>query len=220
MAAADPRLVSALTEQLARRQVTLAGGARHVGWKLGMGDAERIGQGPVVGHLTSATQLEPDAAFVTSDDAWLHADVELTAVIGRDIGAGGDVAAAIGGWAVALELVDLGQGGDDPEAIVAANVFHRAFALGPTLPSADLPPEGLTGSLSVNGKILASAAVADVEGRLAAAARILSAVGESLRAGDRVITGSIVQEPVRLGDALVADLGPLRSVALRVRAPG
>src|SRR5215208_2778634 len=140
MASVDPRLVSALTEQLARRQAAFARGARRVGWKLGMGDAERIGQGPVVGHLTSATRLEPGAVFVTSGDARLHADVELTAVIARAVGAGGDVAAAIGGWAVALELVDLGQGGDDPEAIVAANVFHRAFALGPTRPSSDLTP--------------------------------------------------------------------------------
>ena len=216
MAAVDPRLVSALTEQLARRQAAFADGARRVGWKLGMGEAERIGQGPVVGHLTSATQLEPGAAFVISDDARLHADVELAALIGSDVGAGGDVAGAIGGWAVALELVDLGQGGDDPEAIVAANVFHRAFALGPTSASSGSPPGGLAGGLSVNGQLRASASVPDVGPRLAAAAGILASVGESLRRGDRVITGSIVQEPVRPGDALVADLGPIGSVTLRV----
>jgi hypothetical protein len=34
----DPRLAEALSEQLAQRHAALAHGAKHVGWKLGMGD--------------------------------------------------------------------------------------------------------------------------------------------------------------------------------------
>jgi hypothetical protein len=73
----DPRLVAALTEQLSRWRMALAHGAERVGWKLGMGEGERIGPGPVIGHLTSATRLEPGAAYRAEGavdpgaDAWI-----------------------------------------------------------------------------------------------------------------------------------------------------
>jgi hypothetical protein len=40
----DPRLAAALASQLERWRATLAGGAARVGWKLGVGEGERIGQ--------------------------------------------------------------------------------------------------------------------------------------------------------------------------------
>jgi 2-keto-4-pentenoate hydratase len=198
--AVDPQLVAALTRQLELRRDVLSQGARRVGWKLGVGEAERIGRGPVVGHLTSATQLEPGGVFESSRDGRLHADVELAAVFGSEARPGEDVIAAVSGWGAALELVDLRQAGDAPQAIVETNVFHRAFALGPAPAAA--------------GR--AGARVPDVEDRLRSVPHILASVGESLRPGDRVITGSIVQEPVQPGDVLVADLGPLGSVTLNL----
>jgi 2-keto-4-pentenoate hydratase len=47
---------------------------------------------------------------------------------------------------------------------------------------------------------------------------VLASVGEHLRPGDRVLTGSIVQEPVAAGELVVADLGPLGSVGVRLSA--
>ena len=41
-----------------------------------------------------------------------------------------------------------------------------------------------------------------------------SAAGEQLRAGDLLITGSLVQVRVAAGDEVVADLGALGSVGL------
>jgi 2-keto-4-pentenoate hydratase len=214
MDAIDPRLVAALTRQLEGRRRALAGGARRVGWKLGMGDAERIGTGPVVGHLTSATQLEPGGTFPAGDAAALHADVELAVEIAADVGPGDDVRAAIGGYAAALELVDLDAADRDAEAIVAANIFHRAFAVGATVPP--MPLDGVLGRLVVDGDQRGAAPAKDVADRLAAAARIVASVSDALRAGDRVITGSIVQAPVGAGRRVVADLGPVGSVALRI----
>ena len=43
---------------------------------------------------------------------------------------------------------------------------------------------------------------------------LLAAAGEQLRAGDLLISGSVVQVPVAAGDEVVADLGPLGSVGL------
>ncbi len=199
MSDVDPRLVAAMHEQLAARPP----GATHVGWKYGGGAGERIGGEIAVGHLTSATTLEDGSTYRGAGD--LHADAELAVELGAD--------AAISGYGAALEIVDL-AGPATPEAVVAANDFHRAVAFGAFSEGC---PLGLDGALFVNGERRDSApALTDVSDRIAAVARVLGAVGESLRPGDRIITGLIVQVPVAPGDEVVAALGGLGRVALRI----
>jgi hypothetical protein len=53
----DPRLVAATERQLLALRRTLADGYARIGWKLGIGNAERIGDSLAVGHLTTATRL-------------------------------------------------------------------------------------------------------------------------------------------------------------------
>jgi 2-keto-4-pentenoate hydratase len=231
----DPRAVEALRTQLTHRRATLSGGARHVGWKLGVGDAERIGDEQLaVGHLTTATVLSIGGTYhpavgmplAERPDSWaadaerpmaLAADAEIAVTIGRDCGAAPDLAAmreAIGGYAGALELVDLADVDDTPEAIVARNVFHRAVAFGPSRSS--LPVDG-EARLVVDGAVRAAGPAApDLAARVCAAARLLSTVGEELHAGDRVITGSIVQVRIDPGSEVVADFGVLGSLHLTV----
>jgi hypothetical protein len=129
----DPVLVAALREQLGRRS---ADGHR-VGWKVGRGDRERIGDGIAVGHLTSATLLESGSTY--RDGSGLHADAEITLRISEDF----------------------------------------------------------------------SETVRSV-------ARVVGAVGEVLRRGDRIITGSVVQVAVSSGDDVVADFGSLGRVAVSI----
>lgn len=211
--AIDPRLIRATRLQLEERDAALADGAERVGWKLGMGDSERIGSGPAVGHLTSATRLEPGASVCIAAYEAPHADVEIAVQFAADADPEVDVSRAIGGYACALELVDLGTSGDPPDAIVATNIFHRAFALGPRV---DRLPDGVVGTLLVNGTVRAVCPADDLSKRLRRTAQLLAEVGEELRAGDWVITGSVVQEPVAEGDELCADLGPLGSVTLQL----
>jgi 2-keto-4-pentenoate hydratase len=135
-----------------------------VGWKVGAGDRERIGDGIVVGHLTSASVLDPGATYRADSAAALHADAEVALLIGRD--------GAIDGYATALELVD---GVRVARAAVGRDHIEKAHS------------------------------VAD----------LLDAVGE-LRAGDRLITGSVVQVPVEPGSRVVADFGELGRVAIDV----
>jgi 2-keto-4-pentenoate hydratase len=216
----DPRLASALAVQLERWRTTLASGAERVGWKLGVGERERIGSGPVIGHLTSATQLEPGAVYLAGSGrvVALHADAEVALELGLDVEPDADpddVLAAIAGCGAALELVDLGGPPDDPQRIVAANVFHRAYAFG----SLDQrwPAEGIEGRLIVNGEIRASAAATDdLAERVRVVAVLLAAMGERLQAGDRIIMGSIVQVPVDPGDSVTADVGALGRVYLTI----
>jgi 2-keto-4-pentenoate hydratase len=120
---------------------------------------------------------------------------------------------AIGGYAAALELVDL-AGTDDPERIVAENIFHRAVAFGPVQRA--LPPS-LEGRLAVGGETRAAgAADGDYVSLVAAVARELGAVGERLEPGDRIITGSFIQVPVDVGDEVAAELGALGRAELSI----
>ena len=59
----DPRLAAALAVQFEQWRAALRGGAGRVGWKLGMGHGERIGDEVAIGHLTSATLLDPGATY-------------------------------------------------------------------------------------------------------------------------------------------------------------
>jgi hypothetical protein len=190
-------LAQALEAQLADWRATLAGGAERVGWKLGMGDRERMGGGPVIGHLTSASRVAPGD---------LAADAEIAVLVG----AGG----AIAGYSAALEICDLG-GEDPPEAIVAANVFHRAFALSGRV---DRRIEGgVEAALVVGGeRVAAGRSAADLGPRVRAAAELLREMGEELCEGDWIITGSVVQALIQPGDEVIADLGPLGRVGLTI----
>jgi 2-keto-4-pentenoate hydratase len=189
----DPRLVAAFQRQLAQRR------GERVGWKVGAGEAERIGETLSVGHLTSETLLDPGATYDTRG-ARLHVDAEVAVVIGD-------------GYTAALELVDLGNEGTGAENVVATNIFHRAVAFGPA--RRELPP-GLTGRLLVNGEVRVEGTVTNVLDRIREAAAVLAAAGERLEPGDRIITGSVVQVPVQSGDEVTADFGPLGSVTVRL----
>jgi hypothetical protein len=162
------------------------------------------------------------SAAATSDARWdsaYHAPVlvdEVCAllrtserVLDCTLGGGGRSLALLESGVRSVTAIDR-----DPEAIVAANVFHCAFVLGATVPPIVL--DRVVGRLVVDGETRDEAPAEDVDDRLAAAARIVAAGGDGLLAGDRIITGSIVQVPVAPGSRVVADLGPLGSVGLEI----
>lgn len=215
----DSRLVAALAEQLANRRRLIDAGATHVGWKLGMGRRESIGGEIAVGHLTSATCLESGSTYRAgaAGGRW-HADAEVAVELGRDVDPRGNAATvrdAIAAYGAALEIVDLADLPGEPESVVAANVFHRAVAFGQW--RAAMPNGSVEGRLVVNGAERAADRVADdLAERLLAAARLLEAVGERIAPGDRIIMGSVVQVPVRVGDGIVADFGALGAARLAI----
>jgi hypothetical protein len=197
--AVDPRLVSALRRQLAQG----SRGAR-IGWKIGRGDAERIGGSIAVGHLTAASVLESGASY-RDGGRDLHADAEVALELVDE--------QTIGGYRAALEIVDLGDRGDS-EAIVATNIFHRAVCFGEL--SAQRPDRA-RGALVVNGEVRQAASIdEDFEATLKTVRGILDAVDERLAAGDRIITGSIVQVPIESGDDVAAEIDGLGRVAVSV----
>jgi 2-keto-4-pentenoate hydratase len=205
-------VVAAFEAQLERRGATLGGGATPVGWKLGFDipELERLGAEPVVGHLTSATLLRSGTRYRADRAADLRAETELAVEIGQ--------AGAIAGIAVALELVDVARPPDGLEGIVAGNVFHRAFVLGPV--RAPRPTTGLAATLYVGGELRQSARLeGDPAEPLAAAGLLLEAVGERLRPGDRVLTGSVNHVPVAPGDEVAVQIEGLGRLELTVERP-
>jgi 2-keto-4-pentenoate hydratase len=196
-------LVAALQRQRERRQSELAAGAQRVGWKVGQGDWSEFGVDLAFGYLTSATQLDPGATYAGGGEQ-LYADAELAVQIRAD---------AIATYAPAIEIVDLG-GPSDPEAVVATNIWHRAFALGTAQPSL---PDAAQARLIVNGEVRGTAPPPDdLHERVRVVAQLLTAVGERLEPGDWIITGNVAQVPVADGDEVTADFGALGAAELRI----
>ncbi len=220
----DPRarrVPPALQAQLRVRRAELDSGATRVGWKVGLHIAEVeevMGSEPVFGYLTSATRLEPGSTFHTRGVRALRAESEVAIELDRDVRSTDDpetVRAAVAGLAAALELVDVDPPVEGFEEVVADNVYHRAFALGPTRKV--VPGTWLESTCRVNGEIRASGTTSkDFAAKLVAIARQLEAVDEGLRAGDRIITGSLTHVPVRAGDAVEISIEPLGSLAIQI----
>jgi 2-keto-4-pentenoate hydratase len=213
----DQRLVSALAKQLERRQAALRRGARHIGWKLGTGERESIGGEIAVGFLTSETMLPAAGSYRSAGRAELHADAEAVVELDRELDPSKDATAAlqaIGRYGAALEIVDLARLPDEPQSVVIGNVFHQAVAFAD---SEFADPGELTVSLLVNGQLRAVGAwPRDLADRITRAAHLLAAVDERLRAGDRIITGSIVQVPVKASDRVVAHFGDVAALRLDI----
>ena len=212
--------------QLELRRERLAGGDDPLGWKVGFGSPpalERLGtDAPLVGFLTRSAVVDSGSAVAVGDWAAPVAEPEIAVHLGRDLPPGSDAAAAgsaIGALGPAIELADVNREPDDPEAILAGNIFQRGVVLG--LASAERAGgsvEGLTGIVTVGPREVAR--TDDLEamtGRLVDLVRhvadLLGSFGESLRAGEVVIAGSFVPPlAVSPGTELRVELAPLGAV--------
>ena len=221
--AVDQEVLDGLHEQLDSWRAELKGGASRVGWKIGLNVPEiqeKLGlREPVIGYLTSASRLESGSEYAGGDAVALRAEPEVAIEIGRDVPGNADAETArdaIVGLGAALELVDVGRPPGDAQSIIAANIFHRAFVLAPSEPA--FPAEGVEARLTLNGELRAEApAPDDFTEVVMLTARLLEAAGEHLRAGDRIIGGSLTEQvEVGPGDDLVVDLGRLGRVEVTV----
>jgi 2-keto-4-pentenoate hydratase len=210
----DPRLVAALARQHSSRAALLMTGAAHVGWKIGIGDRERIAGQVVIGYLTSAT-LYADGQTILDSMGEPKAEVELAVELGSHVEPNDDdsaILAAIRTFRTALEVCDTARPrSDDAPLIVEENVFHHGLALGAGSPTR---PDGKA-SIQINGIVVETASTErELAGLLRWTARLLQCLGERLSPGDVVITGGILHVPIRRGDHITAVLEGLDPVSL------
>ena len=205
----DPRIARGMEKQLAARRARIAAGEKPLGWKVGLGAPpamERLEiKAPLVGFMMQKS-LIPNASTV-SFAGWTKpvAEPEIAVHMGKDLASGADRAAtvaAIGALGPAIELADLSPPPDDVEVTLAGNIFHRHVILGPPDPTrAGAKLDGLVGHVFRRGALAAKqdnveALIGEIIGIMQHVAGTLAAHGERLRAGDVIITGSIVPPPI------------------------
>jgi 2-keto-4-pentenoate hydratase len=223
----DPRVLRGMERQLELRRNLLDDGARPVGWKLGFGTPAAMRTlgttAPLVGFLVDRGRLDTGAACAIGGWSRPMAEPEVAIHVAADVPAGADretAAAAVGGLGAAFELADLGDA-SDVEEVLAGDIFHRHFVLGPVVKD---PAEDLRARVRLNEADPRTVEdpyelTGDPASVVAHVATHLAALGERLRAGEVIIAGSIIPPiAVTPGDRLRYRLEPLGELVLELTA--
>jgi 2-keto-4-pentenoate hydratase len=201
----DPRIVRGMTAQFALRRQRLDGGDKLLGWKVGFGAPAQLKQfnitGPLVGFLTQNARVTTGGTVSLTSWAKPVAEPEVAVHIGRDVAGGATpeaAAAAIAGISPAIELADVHEPPTDPERILIHDIYQRHVVLAGSTPTRAGPAaDGLTCRLMRRGVEFARTTDPQANtGRwvdiVSHVANVLAAFGERLRAGEVIITGSVV----------------------------
>ena len=182
---------------------------------------------PCYGHILSPCVYANDAEVPIGNLAAPHVEAEIAFVLGEDLRGPGvtpvDVMRATQGILPALELVDLKVQGDGIQAtdVIIHNALHGGIVAGSrlhSLESLDLQYEGVT--VEYNGQLHGSGTGAEVMGNpinpIVWLANKLAEFGDYLRAGETIISGSMVT-PVEVnpGDYVKATYTRMGSVGAR-----
>jgi 2-keto-4-pentenoate hydratase len=208
-----------LTAQASRLRERIAAGERRAGWKVALNDPRvqrALGiAAPVIGHLTSATVLDPGDPHSLAGTTRPAIEPEVAVHIGDE--------GRIAGLGAALEIIDVDLPFEDLGAILEGNVFHRAAVLGPPVAGvSDLAGrrarmtrgDGEQMTIDVAQAALDPAEVVRLVGGY------LEAVGDALRPGDVIIAGSLVAAVPIGGDERIAlEIDGLGSVSIELRLP-
>jgi len=201
----DPRVARGMRAQLERRRQRLDAGDKPLGWKVGFAAPAMLKQldisGPLVGFLLQSARVDPGGPVLLRGWAKPVAEPEIAVHIGRDVPAGSDraaAAAAISGISPAFELVDIHEPPQDPERALVGNIYQRHVVLAATGPARDgASADGLMCRIVRRGKETAQTSDPQAHtGRwidiVRHVADVLAAFGATLRAGEIIITGSVV----------------------------
>ena len=158
---------------------------------------------PCYGHILSSCVYENDAAVPIGNLAAPHIEAEIAFVLGEDLRGPGvtpvDVMRATLGVLPSLELVDLKVKGEGISAndVIIHNALHGGLVVGSRLcplDGLDLQYEGVT--VEFNGQLHGSGTGFEVMGNpinpVVWLANKLAESGDYLRAGETIISGSMV----------------------------
>lgn len=226
----DPRVVRGMRAQLETRRRRLDAGDGPLGWKVGFGAPAMLRllgiPAPLVGFLTRNARVQSGDSVSLAGWSKPVLEPEIAVHIGHDVPAGANdeaARAAIAGISPAIELADLTAPPDDPEHILSGNIYQRHVVLGGAEPArAGAASDGLTCRIIRRGSEVArttdpQANTGEWVGIVRHVADVLAAFGERLRAGEIIITGSVVApltiEPDE--NAVAFEVDPIAGVAVR-----
>jgi len=226
----DPRIQRGMTTQFAARRARLGAGEKPIGWKVGFGAAASLQRlkidKPLVGFLTDRSPLPSGDTFSLAGVKQAIVEPEIAVYIGRNLHAGSDretARTAIAALGPAIEINDLDFSPDEPEPVLAGNIYHRRVVLGPrderfTGARLDgLSARVLRGATEVPAPAALEANTGNLIDIVRHVADVLGAFGETLRAGEFIIAGSIVP-PILLEpqeDSVTFALAPLGEIGVR-----
>jgi len=201
----DPHVLRGMEKMLEARQLRLDAGEQPIGWKVGFGapaSLKSLGlEMPLVGYLTDKVLLRSDSTLELATWTKPAAEPEVAVYLKNDLSTVIDreaAQAAVGALGPAIEIADVHFPPQDVEAILAGNIYNRHVILGKSDPSrAGCNLDGLVGRVYRNGQV--SARVTDLQaltgnfvGIVQHVANLLARMGEMLRVGEVIVTGSIV----------------------------
>ena len=224
----DPRIANGMRQQLRRRREMLEAGKKPLGWKLAFGGPaamERLQiNAPLVGFLMEEAVVASGSSISFAGWKKPAAEPELTVYLGKDLGPGADrknTMSAIAGLGAAIELADVDHPSEDVEGTLARNIYQRHVILGPCdTRHAGGKLTGLRARVERNGAALADtsdfeALTGELISIVGHVANLLSFFGETLRAGQIIIAGSITPPIwVQAGETLRFHLQPLEPISV------
>ncbi len=228
----DPRISRGMAAQFERRRELLAAGHEPLGWKLAFGAPAALQRlrtnAPLVGFLMQSALVPSGSSISIADWKKPAAEPEIAVHLGKDFPAGANrdtAKSAISGLSPAIELADVDHPSDDVEGTLARNIYQRHIILGRNdVTRAGGNLDGLTGHVLRNGSEIANVAnpqaLQELTGELLDIVRhvanLLAVFGETLRAGQIIIAGSIIPPLwIAPGEEIVFNLAPVDTVSVR-----
>jgi 2-keto-4-pentenoate hydratase len=221
-----------MQHQLRCRRELLEAGKKPLGWKLAFGGPAALERlrisAPLVGFLMEEAVLPSNASISLAGWKKPAAEPELAVYMGKDLGAGAErqtVTSAIAGLGAAIEVADVDHPSDDVLGTLARNIYQRHVILnGCNDAYSGGQLRGLHARVIRNGAEMASTSkLEDLTGELIAivthVANLLSVFGETLRAGQVIIAGSITPPIwVEPGESIGFELEPFEPIRVNFAA--
>lgn len=228
----DPRISRGMQQQLQLRRDLLRSGKSPLGWKLAFGGPAAMQRldinEPLVGFLLAEAIVPTGANLALQDWVKPAAEPEIAVYLHSDVPGGANrqtVASAIAALGPAIEVADVDHPSDDVEGTLARDIYQRHLILGEPDPAY---AGGLLHSLNARvfqnrDKIADTSDLQALTGELihiiTHVADLLSFFGETLRAGQLIIAGSITPPIwVQPGDHVEFQLHPLAPISVEFTA--
>jgi 2-keto-4-pentenoate hydratase len=225
----DSRIVNGMRQQLRWRRELLQSGKKPLGWKLAFGGPaamERLKiQAPLVGFLMAEAVVASGSTVSLAGWKKPAAEPEIAVYVGKTLEAGADRAATIGaieGLGAAIEIADVDHPPEDVEGTLSRDIYQRHVVLGAcNVDHAGGKLTGLHGLVFRNDTEIANtsefeALTGELIGLVSYVAELLSFFGETLRAGEIIIAGSITPPIwVGAGETFGFHLEPQEPISVR-----